>query len=88
MFGGEASKNLVNYICQDWTKEPFILGAVPDVENKAFDPKKLAASVDKKVFFAGDAFNPVKHNNEYVQGACETSYIAVKEIATSVMATE
>lgn len=83
LFDGQASKNLVQFIVQDWTKEPYILGAVPNIENKAFDPKKLAASVDEKVYFAGDAYNPVKHNNEYVQGACETSYIAVKEIATS-----
>eukprot|EP00930_Biecheleria_cincta_P032696 TRINITY_DN22673_c0_g1_i1.p1 TRINITY_DN22673_c0_g1~~TRINITY_DN22673_c0_g1_i1.p1 ORF type:complete len:401 (+),score=64.03 TRINITY_DN22673_c0_g1_i1:57-1259(+) len=83
LFDGNASKHLIQFIVQDWTKEPHILGAIPDIEHKAFDPKTLAAPVDSKVYFAGDAYNPVKHNNEYVQGACETAYIAVKEIATS-----
>jgi len=78
MFDSKASKNLISYIIQNWTTEEYIWGGLPDCGNKHFDPVKLAKPVAGKVFFGGDAFNPVKHNNEYVQGACETSYIAVK----------
>jgi monoamine oxidase len=80
IFDGEASKQLLNCVVMDWTKEPFILGGVPDAEAKGYSKLKLSTPLANKVFFAGDAMNPDPHNCSFVQGACETSYIAVKKM--------
>jgi monoamine oxidase len=81
IFEGQATKNLVNCVVQDWTTEPHILQGIPDLEGV---PKKtlqlLSEPLGSKVFFAGDAMNLDAHNNGYVQGACEASYIAVKKM--------
>jgi len=75
LFDGKATPAFVNCVVQNWETEPFIECGVPDPESA--DSTALAAPVDGKVFFAGDAMNPDPHNNCYVQGACETAYIAM-----------
>jgi len=81
IFDGKASANFIKSVIQNWAKEPFIEFGGPDTHDKDFDAKALAAPLDGKVFFAGDAMNPNSENNLYVQGACETAYIAVKAMA-------
>lgn len=85
IFNGQATQNFIdNYVVMNWTTEPHILMGIPDLhEKKPQDLKNLATPLANKVFFAGDAMNPVPHNTAYVQGACESSYIAVKNMITS-----
>lgn len=80
MFDGKATASFLNCVVQNWETEEFIECGGPDTGDSGFDPVALAAPLDGKVFFAGDAMNPEPHNNLYVQGACETSYIAVKGV--------
>jgi monoamine oxidase len=81
VFDGKATATLKECVVQNWKTEPFIECGAPAFDDPNFDPVALAAPLNDKVFFAGDAFNPVSHNNIYVQGACETAYIAVKAMA-------
>jgi monoamine oxidase len=81
IFDGKATANLLNYVVLDWTTQPYILQGIPDYEKlKPADLKDLATPIGNKVFFAGDGMNPDPHNNAYVQGACEASYVAVKKM--------
>lgn len=53
---GQASKNYVKHIFQNWNKEPHIHGAyVYDHENWS-RIQKLGKSIDNKLFFAGTAY--------------------------------
>jgi len=79
IFDGKASSSYVNCIVQNWQTEPFIEQGGPDCHDATAEHQKaLASPLDGKVFFAGDCMNPDPMNNLYVQGACETAYIAVK----------
>jgi monoamine oxidase len=68
---------------KNWKEEPFIGGAYsyPSLQG-AGQRESLAASVDGKVFFAGEATNLNGHIGT-VHGAMESSYLAVNEILAS-----
>lgn len=68
---------------KNWKEEPFIGGAYsyPSLQG-AGQRESLAASVEGKVFFAGEATNLNGHIGT-VHGAMESSYLAVNEILAS-----
>ena len=78
--GGVQGKFTGQYFLKNWASEPFIRGAYsfPSI-NSAGLREALAAPVDKKLFFAGEATNYNGHLAT-VHGAMETGYRAAKEI--------
>ena len=80
MFGGKASASFVDAYIQDWGKEPFIRGAYSYETVGIGNAREIGAEpVDKKLYFAGEAFNTNGHSAT-VQGACETGYNQVTNI--------
>jgi len=81
LFGSNAaSAALVDSHIQDWSKEPFIRGAY-SYPNPGSEPLRstLAQSIDKKLYFAGEATHHQGHFAT-VHGAMETAYRAVDEL--------
>ena len=76
LFSGE-------FLYKNWANEPFIGGAYsyPSI-NSAGQREKLAASVSKKLYFAGEATNFNGHLAT-VHGAMESGYRAVLELLES-----
>lgn len=56
LFNGQASKNYVQHITQNWNKEPFIQGAYLYDHENFTRVRKLGKSIDGKLFFAGEAY--------------------------------
>lgn len=85
MFGGAASASYVGHFFQDWYQEPYIRGAYsyPLVGYQEDSRERLAAPVDDKVYFAGEATNYNGHH-QTVHGAVETAYREVMNILASV----
>lgn len=54
MFEEKATKFYVNHILQNWSSEPFIQGSY---FQSSASVKKVAASVEGKIYFAGEAMN-------------------------------
>lgn len=81
MFDGQASASYVGHFFQDWYKEPYIRGAYsyPLVGSNEHTRQNLAAPVDNKLFFAGEATNYNGHH-QTVQGAVESAYREVINI--------
>ena len=77
-----ATETFVDSYTVDWAEEPFIGGFVAVPTSAAyFDHKKtLAAPVQNKVFFAGEASNFDPNTIGYVHGAMATSARVVREI--------
>lgn len=74
MFGGKASASFVDAYIQDWGKELFIKGAYSYETVGMGNAREIGAEpMDKKLYFAGEAFN-TNGNAATVQGACETGY--------------
>jgi len=71
------------FLYKNWANEPFIGGAYsyPSI-NSTGQREKLAASVSKKLFFAGEATNYNGHLAT-VHGAMESGYRAVLELLES-----
>ncbi len=76
IFDGKASKYYVKHIIQNWTAEPFIQGTY---SHRKASAKKLAAPIDDKVYFAGEAMH-MKGRTIAVQGACESSYLMLERM--------
>ena len=59
IFDGKASKTyLGEYVLQNWTKKPYILGTYTEsFEHSKETLKWLDASVDNKVYFAGETYD-------------------------------
>ena len=70
----------------DWSKEPFINGAYsyPLIGGSIVFRKELAAPLDEKVFFAGEATNANGHSGT-VHGAIETGVRVSQEIEESIV---
>lgn len=77
IFDGQASKNYVNHIIQNWSKEPYIKGAY----SYSFDGdqeeivKAIKQPILNKVYFAGEALSI--EDQAMVQGACKSAYETV-----------
>ena len=76
IFDGAASRHHVQHVVQNWSRQPFVRGSY---SQRKGDVEALAASVDDRVFFAGEAMNPTGHTIA-VHGAVESAYKAVEEI--------
>jgi lysine-specific histone demethylase 1B len=74
MYSGQASTLFIASHVQNWTTNPFIKGAYSYSTIGMGDARKIAAeSIDKKIYFAGEAMNLNGHH-QTVQGAVETGY--------------
>ena len=81
MFDGAASQSYERSIVVDWFKNPFIGGAYSYSNVNIGNARSLAAaSIDGKVFFAGEAMN-INGHHQTVHGAMETAENIIKEIA-------
>ncbi len=85
--GSVASQSLLengSYI-MDWSKEPFIKGAYsyPIVGGGLIFRKELAAPVDDRIFFAGEATHFKGHSGT-VHGAIESGIRVIEEVEASV----
>jgi monoamine oxidase len=85
--GNIASQSLLENgsFIMDWSKEPFIKGAYsyPMVGGGLIFRKELAAPVDDRIFFAGEATHFKGHSGT-VHGAIETGIRAISEVEASV----
>lgn len=78
MFDGQATQFYDNHVIMDWNNEPFILGSYsfPAIgEGNA--RQQLAAPVDKKIYFAGEACHTEGHFAT-MHGAVETALSAIR----------
>jgi monoamine oxidase len=74
MYSGQASASFIASHVQNWTTQPFIKGAYSFSTIGMGESRKIAAnSIDKKIYFAGEAMNLNGHH-QTVQGAIETGY--------------
>ncbi len=79
IFDGQASKTYKKHIIQNWSQEPYICGSY---SQRKGDAKKMSKPLHNKVFFSGEAMNS-KGRTVAVQGAIESSYIAIEKILES-----
>lgn len=82
MYGaGVATSSILDSHIEDWTKNPFIKGSYSfATEGGIINLRtELAASVNKKIYFAGEATHTEGHNST-VHGAIETGEKAISEI--------
>ncbi len=80
LFGKKiASNSLVNYFIMDWKKEPFIRGVTSYPSIGETDAReKLSYPVEEKIFFAGEATNPIHYGT--MHGAIESAQRTVSQI--------
>lgn len=84
MYEGRASKSFLNAHVQNWFTHPHIRGAYSYSTIGMGDARSIAAqSVQKKVYFAGEAMNLNGHH-QTVQGAVETGYREVIQILKDI----
>ncbi len=84
MYNGQATASFVDSHVQNWTTHPFVRGAYSYSTVGMGDARKVAsASVDKKLYFAGEAMNTNGHH-QTVHGAVETGYREVINLITDV----
>jgi lysine-specific histone demethylase 1B len=80
MYNGQATASLISYHVQNWTTNPFIKGAYSYSTVGMGNAREISAqSVDKKLYFAGEAMN-INGHHQTVQGAIETGYREVVKI--------
>jgi lysine-specific histone demethylase 1B len=80
MYNGQASASLISYYVQNWTTNPFIKGAYSYSTVGMGNAREISAqSVDKKLYFAGEAMN-INGHHQTVHGAIETGYREVINI--------
>jgi len=79
VFDGQASKTYKKHIIQNWSQEPYICGSY---SQRNGDVKKMSEPLHNKVFFSGEAMNR-KGRTVAVQGAIESSYMAIEKILKS-----
>ena len=74
MYNGAASASFISSHVQNYTTNPFIKGAYSYSTIGMGDSRKTAAqSIDKKIYFAGEAMN-INGHHQTVHGAIETGY--------------
>lgn len=84
IYKGKAKATFIASSVQDFTEKPYIKGAYSYSTINMGDSRKIAAqSIDKKLFFAGEAMNLNGHH-QTVHGAVESGYKAVIDLLESV----
>jgi monoamine oxidase len=84
IYNGKASAAFIAAHVQNYTTNPFIKGAYSYSTIGMGDARKIAAqSVDKKLFFGGEAMN-INGHHQTVHGAVETGYREVVNIFNSL----
>lgn len=84
MYNGQASSTFIASHVQNWTTNPFIKGAYSYSTIGMGDARRIAAqSVDKKLYFAGEAMN-INGHHQTVHGAVESGYKAVIDILNDI----
>jgi monoamine oxidase len=80
LFDGQATKNYVKHVVQNWSKEPFIRGSYSYTFNDGIDVtmERLLVPIDDKVYFAGEAMS--KYAQATVHGAALTAYEVVEKM--------
>jgi monoamine oxidase len=80
MYEGQATSAFQSIHVEDWTSNPFIRGAYSFSKVGIGNARSIAAaSVNKKIFFAGECMNLNGHH-QTVHGAMESGFNAVTEI--------
>ena len=84
MYNGQASATFKAAHVQNYSTNPFIKGAYSYSTIGMGDARKIAAqSVDKKLFFGGEAMN-INGHHQTVHGAVETGYREVVNVFNSL----
>lgn len=80
IYDGAASRGFQGYTLQNWSKSPFHRGTYSFYKRSR--PSKVGASIDGKVFFAGEAYNQ-RWDGEwgYMHVASRSAYDAVEELS-------
>ncbi|MFK7948724.1 MAG: flavin monoamine oxidase family protein [Saprospiraceae bacterium] len=77
IFDGKASETYQSHIIQNWSKEPYVLGSYTYfTSDDEATVEALAASIDDKVYFAGEA--TVYESGSTVHGAAESAYETIQ----------
>ena len=79
MYDGKASATLLNYVVQNWSKEPYIQGSYSHYQ-QAYGASidALLRPVNDKVYFAGEAMS--YESSSTVHGAAETAYTQLEKL--------
>ncbi len=84
MYNGLATQSFISSHVQNWTTNPFIKGAYSYSKIGIGDARKIAClSINKKVYFAGEAMNTNGHH-QTVHGAIETGYREVINLLNDI----
>ncbi len=83
IFDGQASKYYVKHLIQNWSKEPYILGAYSYTFNEDQEEtvNTILKPLDDKIYFAGEALSV--DNQATVHGACQSAYATVEKLLIS-----
>jgi monoamine oxidase len=85
MYAGQATASFISSHVQNWTTNPFVKGAYSYSTVDMGDARKIAAqSINKKLYFAGEAMN-ISGHHQTVQGAVETAYREVINILNDLV---
>ena len=76
-YDGQASRNYVNHVIQDWTNEPYIRGSYSSIGESA--STTLKAPIDNRLYFAGEAY-ATTFSSSTVHGAAMSAYDAVEMV--------
>lgn len=77
IFDGKATETYQKHIIQNWSKEPYVLGSYTYyTSDDEANVEALAASIDDKVYFAGEA--TVYESGATVHGAAESAYETIQ----------
>jgi lysine-specific histone demethylase 1B len=80
MYSGQATASFIASHVQNWTTNPFVKGAYSYSTIGMGDARKIATqSINKKLYFAGEAMNTNGHH-QTVHGAAETGYREVMNL--------
>ena len=80
MFNGQATASYISSHVFDYTAKPYIKGAYGYSTIGMGNARKIAAqTIDKKLYFAGEAMNTNGHH-QTVHGAVESGYNAVRNL--------
>lgn len=84
MYNGQATASFISSHVQNWTTNPFVKGAYSYSTVGMGDARKVATqSVNKKLYFAGEAMN-INGHHQTVHGAVETGYREVINILNDI----
>jgi monoamine oxidase len=83
-FGNNVRNRLTLAACSAWGREPHILGSYSYAKPGAADGRAvLAAPVDERLFFAGEACSPARFSTAH--GAYESGVTAAEQVPASLV---